>query len=314
MTHARLGTVLVLVAATTFGINAGVTRVALRAGVDAMTFTSLRITAAATVLALIAAVISPASLRIPRRDEALLFLAFGALGVASLQLTYNIAINRIPLGMALLLEYLAVVLVVLWARFVRAEAVHRRVIVAVVCCVAGVAAVGQVWQGLTLDALGVAMGLAAAVSLASYFILGERHAREAVGRVDSLHLILWGFVCGAVIMNLVAPSWRVPDLGMSANWRGPLSHINTPLWVPIVLTVVLGTVVPFFCELLALRVMPATVVTVLSTLEPVVAIIVGWAWWYEVLDASQLIGCVLIMSGIWLAQSSRAQAPPIPES
>jgi len=279
-----------------------------------MTFTSLRITAAAAVLAVIAAVISPSSLRVPRRDEAFLFLAFGALGVASLQLTYNIAINRIPLGMALLLEYLAVVLVVLWARFVRAEAVHRRVTLAVVCCVAGVAAVGQVWQGMTLDALGVVMGLAAAVSFASYFILGERHARDAVGQVDSLHLILWGFVCGAIIMNIVAPSWRVPNLGINANWRGPLSHIDTPLWVPIVLTVLLGTVVPFFCELLALRMMPATVVTVLSTLEPVVAIIVGWAWWYEVLNASQLIGCGLILGGIWLAQSSRAKAPPIPET
>src|SRR5699024_12735563 len=101
-----------------------------------MTFTSLRITAAAAVLAVIASVISPASLRIPRPDEALLFLAFGALGVASLQLTYNIAINRIPLGMALLLEYLAVRRVVLWARFVRSEAVHRRVVWAGAGCVA----------------------------------------------------------------------------------------------------------------------------------------------------------------------------------
>src|SRR5699024_10165433 len=307
-------TVLVLVAATTFGINAGVTRVALRAGVDAMTFTSLRITAAATVLALIAAVISPASLRIPRRDEALLFLAFGALGVASLQLTYNIAINRIPLGMALLLEYLAVVLVVLWARFVRGETVHRRVGYAVVCCLAGVTAVGQVWQGRTLDLLGVVMGLSAAVSFVAYLIAGERHARDAVGQADSLHLIVWGFIVGAIIMNVVAPSWEVRDLRVVANWRGLLSHLDSPLWLPIVLTVLLGTVLPFFCELFALRMLPATIVTVVSTLEPVVAIIVGWVWWSEALEGSQLIGCALIMSGIWLAQSARASAPAIPET
>src|SRR5699024_10313990 len=132
----------------------------------------------------------PASLRLPRRHEAWLFIVFGVLGVACLQLTYNIAINRIPLGMALLLEYLAVVLVVLWARFVRGETVHRRVGYAVVCCLAGVAAVGQVWQGLTLDLLGVVMGLAAAVSFAAYFIAGERHARNAVRQADSLHLIV----------------------------------------------------------------------------------------------------------------------------
>lgn len=312
--HPRLGTVLVLVAATTFGINAGVTRVALRAGIDAMTFTSLRITAAAAVLALIAAVIRPASLRLPRRDEAALFIAFGALGVASLQLTYNIAINRIPLGMALLLEYLAVVLVVLWARFIRGEEVHKRVAFAVVCCVIGVAAVGEVWRGMTLDTLGVVMGLAAAVSFASYFLLGERHARDSGKHVDSLHLILWGFVCGAGIMNIAAPFWRVPDLRISANWRGLLSGLDSPLWVPIVLTVVLGTVLPFFAELLALRIMPATVVTVLSTFEPVMAIIVGWVWWAETLDAGQLIGCALILAGIWLAQSARSTAPPVPET
>lgn len=302
---ARRGYVLVLAGAVLFGLNGGISRIAMRGGIDPLPFTSARITGAAIVLALLAALWRPAVLRPPRGRSLLLIAGLGLVGVAALQLTYNVAINRLPLGVALLLEYLAPVLVVLWVRVVRREDVHRRMWGAVACAVGGLALVAQVWGDLRLDGLGVTMGLLAAVSFATYFLLGEHN----VGTQDPLHVILWSFVMAAVLMNLVSPSWRLGDLTRDVSALERLDHLSVPLWLPLVWVIVLGTVTPFFLQLVALQHLPATQVTMVATLEPVLAVLLGWAWFAESLSGVQLVGVGVVMAGIVLAQSARRSAP-----
>ena len=114
-----LGFALVLLGATLFIVNAGVSRVALRNGVDPLTLTSIRVTGTAAVLLAFAALFRRSALRPPRGRLAVLLVAHGLIGVAALQWTYFVAIDRLPVGMALLLEYQAPILVALWARFVQ---------------------------------------------------------------------------------------------------------------------------------------------------------------------------------------------------
>ena len=70
-----------------------------------------------------------------------------------------------------------------------------------------------------------------------------------------------------------------------------------------------GTVVPFFLEMLALQHLPATIVTVVAMIEPVIANALGWAWFRESLTAVQVIGAVAVLGGIVLAQTSRTATP-----
>ncbi|MFY0408503.1 EamA family transporter [Solicola sp. PLA-1-18] len=301
----RRGYVLVVSAAVFFVLNAGVSRVAMRAGVDPATLTTVRVTMGTLVFAGYALAVRRSALRPPSLRALPAFCLLGVVGIAGVQWTYNVAIDRVPVGIALLLEYLAPVLVVLWVRFVRGEAVRRRMWLAVGLCLVGLAVVGRVWQGLAFDGVGVLAGLGAAVCFATYFLAGER----GVGQDDPLRVILWGFALAAVAMNLVSPVWTVDGLGTSASLLGSLDGLRAPLWALLVWVVLLGTVAPFFLSLAALQHLPSTIVTLVATLEPVGATVLGWAWFGEALTAAQVVGVLLVVGGICVAQSARTRAP-----
>jgi drug/metabolite transporter (DMT)-like permease len=304
----RLGYALIIAVAVLFGVNGGVSRVAMGAGLTPESFTTLRITGATVVFVAYAACFRRSALASPRGSALLLVVALGLVGVLGLQLTYNVAIDRLPLGIALLIEYLAPVLVVLWVRFVRHEPVRPRMWAAVTLAVVGLAVVSRVWNGLAFDGLGVVMALLAAVCFATYFLLGEHN----VGVDDPLRVILWAFVAATVAMNLVRPIWTTPDLPATTDGLGRLDGVSVDPWLVIAVVVVLGTVVPFFLGMLALRHLPATIVTVVAMLEPVIAVVLGWAWFRESLTAVQVVGAVAVLAGIVLAQTSRRVELAIP--
>ncbi|MEJ7634928.1 EamA family transporter [Aeromicrobium sp.] len=305
----RLGYALVISAAVLFGLNGGVSRVAMGSGLSPQSLTTLRITGAAMVFVAYAVCFRRSALRRPRGSALLLVISLGLIGVAALQLTYNVAIDRLPLGIALLIEYLAPVLVVLWVRFVRKEPVRGRMWLAVALAVAGLAVVSRVWNGLTFDGLGVVMALLAAVSFAAYFLLGEHN----VGIDDPLRVILWAFLVATVAMNLVEPVWTTPGLGGQTSMLGRLDAYSANLRLVVGAVVVLGTVVPFFLELVALRHLPATIVTVVAMLEPVIATILGWGWFRESLTPVQVLGAIAVLGGIVLAQTSRTIDTTLPQ-
>lgn len=307
--NARLGYALVVTAAILFGLNGGLSRVAMGSGLSPESFTTVRVTGATLVFIAYAACFRRSALRRPKGTAMLLIIALGLVGVAALQLTYNVAIDRLPLGIALLIEYLAPVLVVLWVRFVRREPVRGRMWLAVGLAVVGLAVVSRVWNGLTFDGLGVVMALLAAVSFASYFLLGEHN----VGVDDPLRVILWAFVVATVAMNLVEPIWAMPSLEGSTSLLGRLEDHSANPWLVITLIVVLGTVVPFFLEIVALRHLPATIVTVVAMLEPVIANVLGWAWFRESLTPVQALGAIAVLAGIVLAQTSRKVEAILPQ-
>ena len=299
--HPLLGYALVLLAAILFGFNAGISRTPLRSGLDESTFTTVRITGGLLVLTVIALAFDRSALRpLPLRRWPLL-IGLGAVGIAGLQGFYNVAINRLPLGIALLLEYTGPVLVVLWVRFGRRDPVHARMWPALALTLIGLATVSQVWDGLTFDGVGVVMALLAAVCFASYFLLGEDRGVSA----EPLRHILWSFAVATVLMNAIAPVWAADTLGQDASMLGRLADHFVPAWTAMTWVVVLGTVTPFFLLLLALRSLPATVVSVVAMLEPVVAALVGWAWFSESLNLLQLLGMLTVLIGIVLAQTAR---------
>jgi drug/metabolite transporter (DMT)-like permease len=304
----RLGYALVVLAAVLFGLNGGISRVAMGSGLSPEIFTTLRVTGATLVFVAYAACFRRTALRRPRGSAFLLVVALGLVGVAGLQLTYNVAIDRLPLGLALLIEFMAPVLVVLWVRFVRKEPVRPQMWAAVALAVGGLAIVSRVWNGLAFDGLGIVMAMLAAVCFATYFLLGEHN----VGFDDPLRIILWAFVVATVCMNLVRPIWTTPDLPSTTGGLGRLGDVSVNPWLVLAVVVVLGTVVPFFLEMVALRHLPATIVTVVAMLEPVIAVVLGWGWFRESLDAVQLIGVVAVLAGIVLAQTSRRVDLTIP--
>ena len=304
-----LGLALVVLGAALFIVNAGVSRVALRAGVDPLTLTTIRVTGTFVVLALVAACFRRTALRPPGGRLRLLVVAHGLIGVAALQWTYFVAIDRLPVGMALLLEYQAPILVAVWARVVQKEQVRPRAWLGLALAMAGLAAATGIWKGAVFDPVGIAAGLGAAVCFAAYFLIGE----HGVGALDPLRVIVWSFLVASVALNLVSPitGFDTDLLTEQVSLLGSLAEYDAPVWLLLAWIVVLGTVVPFAVELFALRHLTATTVTMVAMLEPIGVSALGWVWFGERLDAVALVGGAAVLAGIVLAQTARRAAVPL---
>lgn len=302
---------LVVTGALLFILNAGVSRVALRSGISSLELASLRVTGTLVCLLLLAALFNRSALRVPRGKEIGLVVGLGLVGVAALQFLYFVALERLTIGLALLLEFQAPLLVALWAKFVQKTQVTARLWWGLGLAVIGLAMATEVWKDVTYDGLGVLAGIGAAVAFAAYFLIGE----EVQQTMSSLGTMLWSFVVAAVAMNLVQPFWTVDaQFGADVSLQGNLDHLHLPLWVIIASVIVLGTLVPFGVELAALRFIPATAVTAIAMIEPVGAAALGWAWYDEALSAIAVIGCLTVVVGIMLGQFSRPSHPedPVP--
>ena len=306
-----VGYLLTVAAAALFAVNGTVSTLALQAGIPAPRLTALRCTGAALVLVLVLAVVSPRRLRIRWRE--LPFIAvFGVIGIALTQYLYYVAIGRLPVGIALVFEMTAPVLIALYVWLVRREHVRSRLWVALALSLSGLVLVAEVWEGGgALDLLGVVAALAAAVCLAAYYLLGERGTADR----DPVALTAWSFVVAAVFWAVAAPWWEF-DAGVLAE-RVPVSlgSVEVPVGVLVAWIVALGAVVPFWLSLAALRHLPPTTAGIVATVEPVLASIVAWLWVDQVLSAWQVAGGAVVLAGIVLAQTARtATSTAVPET
>ena len=301
--HPRLGYAMAVAAAGLFAINGTVSKVILTsADMTSLRLTELRTTGAFVGLAAFIALTSPARLRI-RRNEIGLLVFYGVVGFALVTWLYFVAIERLPIGIRLLLEFTAPVLVALWARVMWHEQVRRRVWAALALALAGLTLVAEVWQDARLDTVGVAAGLLASGALAIYFLTGE----HATGRRDALSLTCISLGVAAAFWAVVQPWWGFPfdELWETVSLQGALESMTAPVWLLSLWMIVLGTIVPFALSLGALHHLPATRVSIVAMVEVVLASIVAWVWLEETLSAAQLTGGAVVLTGIVLAQTSR---------
>ena len=308
------GLLLALAGAALFSVNGTMSKLVLEAGVSSLQLVLLRSVGAAVCLFALVAATRPAALRVSRR-ELLFFAAYGVTGIALCQWFYFVAIERLPVAVALLLEYTAPLLVALWVRFVRNESVRPRIWAALTLSLAGLTLVTRAWTGVEFDTVGVLAGLGAAAALASYYLLGER----GLGRRDPLSLTAWTFGFCSLLWSVVQPWWTLPfdvlasPLALPATVGGGA----VPVWAVVVAVVVAGTVVPFLLVLRAIGELGATRVGLVGMAEPVGAGIVAWLVLGEVLSGVQLLGAAVVLTGIVLAETSRRRMPddqaPLPE-
>ena len=266
-----------------------------------MRLTELRCTGAAVGCCLVLLVVARG--RVPAAPSRVpLLAAYGVAGVALTQFFYFVAIARMPVSIALLLEYTAPLMVALWARFVLRKQVRSRVWAALGLSLIGLALVAEVWQGSTLNGLGVAAALAAAVrSRRTTCSASERQLPRPASTT------FWAFVFASLLWAVVQPGGASPSDAVRGRTSllGNLDDVSLPLWTLMLCMVVLGTIVPFVLVLSGLHHLPATRVGMVGMLEPVLAGVVAWAWLGEALSPVQLVGGAVVLAGIVLAQTSR---------
>jgi drug/metabolite transporter (DMT)-like permease len=301
--HPRLGYGMAFTAATLWAVNGVISKVIIESGgIAAPRLTEVRTTGAFLILAAALALARPESLRV-RRSELPVLLTFGVLGLAFVQWFYFEAISRLDIGVALLIQYIAPVLVALWARFAYHEPVRRRIWAALALSILGIALLVELWSGLTLDGLGVAAALGSAVTFAVYILSAER----AVTRRDPVSLVCYGFLLASIFWAILQPwtSFPVERVDESVSLLGRLEDLSLPVWLLMGWMVVLGTIVPFALLAASLRHIPASRAAITAMFEPVAATVFAYAWLGESLTAFQLIGALVVLGAILLAQTAR---------
>jgi drug/metabolite transporter (DMT)-like permease len=308
--HAARGYAQVVVAAALFGANASVSKAVLDAGIAPRQLAALRCTGAAVgLLAVMAALGALPRLRVPRRSLPHLAV-LGIVGAALIQWFYFEAIDRLPVGIAILLEFTGPVLVAVYARVVQRQQVGGGVWVALALSLAGLALVAEVWTDARLDAVGVAAGLAAAACLATFLLVG----RHSSGTIDPAASAFWTFAFASLFWVPLEPVWRVEGsvLGEATSLGGRLDGVDVPVWVALVAVIILGTLLPYMLDLAALAHLSATTVGTVGMLEPVVATLVAWAWLEQSLSPAQVVGGLVILAGVGLALRVRSDVPGEP--
>lgn len=307
-----LGYALVWTAVVLWSLNAVVAKVVLEsAGLSSLRLAEVRSTGSALVLLAAVAILRPATLRVGRRE--LGFLAvFGILGLAFVQLFYFVGIRRLEIGIALVIQYLAPVFVALWARFFVKEPVRRRLWLSLALSLFGLTLVVDLWGGSSLDGVGVAACLLTAIAYAAYVLMAERALEN--GR-DVFSLLAWGFAFAALFWAVFQPWWSFPLelVDGRASLLGRLGETAAPVWLLLAYIVVLGTVVPFVLFVSALHHVPATRVTIVAMLEPVLAALIAWLWLEEEIGTLQIVGGLVVLAGVVLAQTSRPEERPAEE-
>ena len=295
----RLGYALAATAAALGAVNASIGSTLMDRGLGWEGVSQLRVAGAFVLLAAGLALFRPRLLRVERAAIPELAV-LGVVALAPVQATYFLAIDRLEVGAAVTIQYLAPLLVLLWLRLWLGRRLASGLWYAVALSVAGCFFVVEAHKAGALDGLGVAAAFASALTFATYMVLSER----AGGHLSPFTTITWGFGFATLAWAIARPWWLFPfdELGST---RDALLAAGV---------VVIGTLLPFLALVAALTFIPASRGGVVATLEPVLAALFAWVLVGEELAALQVFGIVLVAVAVVWVQLHRpdleAEAAP----
>jgi drug/metabolite transporter (DMT)-like permease len=277
----------VLGAATLWGTSATLARFVFHdRQVPPLEVVELRLLIAALVLAPVLAWRRPDLLRI-RRADLPYFLILGVFGVATVQATYYFTIARLGVGLAILLQYLAPSLVVVW-ELVRGRRVGALVIASVIAATAGTVLLvgGSGLAAAHARPIDWAIGFLSSVCFAFYLLYSKR----GLEKYEPPTVLLVSFTIAAVVWGFVHPPWKILAAGHPPE-----------LWWMFLALGLFSTLFPFTLFAMGLKRLPAAEAGLLATFEPVVALVSAWLILHEGLQPSQWLGAGLVLTAAVVA-------------
>ncbi|MFE3456051.1 EamA family transporter [Nocardiopsis aegyptia] len=296
--HRASGLAFALAAALFFGGAGVAARPLLDAGMDPLQVTWLRLAGAALLLSPMALLHWRVLVRRP-----LLVVAYGVFPMAGVQALYFAAVDRIPVGIALLIEFLGPVLLLVWFRLVRRSRVAPAAAVGVVLAVVGLGLLLEVWAGMSLDPVGVGLALGAAAAQVGFFLLSDATGEDA----DPLAVIAIGSVVAAALLAVLARPWTIPWGTLSEPL--PLGGTQVPGWAIALWLALVCTAMAYFAGVSAVRRLSPQVAGGVAYLEVVTAIVLAWVLLGEALSTVQVVGAVVIVAGAFITQTAVPSRP-----
>ena len=289
------GRLLVFAATFLWGTSAVLARYVFRTiAVPPLTVVELRLLISVVLLGAWLAWRKPEALRVDRRDWGA-FALLGLLGVAAIQGGYYYSISVLGVGLAILIQYLAPSLIVLW-EVARGARLDTRIAVIVVAALAGTALlVGNLGAGrIHARPLDWAISFSTAITFAFYILFSKR----VLARYAPETALLYTFLVAGILWAIVTPPARIARAGYDGT-----------TWLLFLVLAITSALAPFTFFYAGLKSMSAAEAGILATLEPLVAVIAAWLALGEGLSPMQWVGALLVVSAALLASAGWGLEP-----
>ena len=299
------GELYLFLCALTFSVN-GIFSTVVLEHMSAFRLAQVRAMAAFAILFTFALIFRRELLRMTKK-EVPLAIAYGIIGFALVNVGYFLGIERgLPLGLVLVIEFTAPIWIALWIKYIRKGFVAREMWIAIALSLVGLVLLTKIWNGFKFDLLGLAGALGSAFALTGYFLIGKKFGanRHPIGST------IIGLSVASAFWLLVLPVWNFPTevLSIKMDIHGYFAGTLFPGWSLLLWIVVMGTIVPYLFGISGLRLLSESKSSVLGMLEPVLAGALAWIWLGQSWDAIQLVGAVVVLVGIYLADRSKSAA------
>ena len=296
------GEIYLFLGAFLFAFNGIISKIVLLDEISAWRLTQIRTGGAFLILFSFFIIFRRSELK-PTRAELPWLLLFGVVGVALVQAFYFVAIERMYVGIALLIEFTAPIWILLFLRFVLKKQVPTGLWYAIALAFTGLLMITQIWSGLSVDQIGLVAAFLDALALAGYFLIGD-----LLGKTKSSGAIAtWGFGVASLLLFFALPIWNFPfeTLTNQMSLLGRFEGYSLPGWVLVLWIVIMGTIAPYLFVISGLKLLSASTASIFGMIEPVLAGIFAWWWLSESLTGVQLIGCLVVIVGISIADRVR---------
>ena len=289
-----------------FAFNGIISKIVLLDEISAWRLTQIRTGGAFIILFTFYIIFRRQELKTTKKELPWLIL-FGVVGVTLVQALYFVAISRMYVGIALLIEFTAPIWILIFLRFVLKKHVPAGLWYAIALAFTGLLMITQIWDGLTVDQIGLIAAFLDALALAGYFLIADFLGKSK----SSGAIATWGFGVASVLLFFALPIWNFPvdALSNEMNLLGRFEDYSLPGWTLVLWIVIMGTIAPYLFVISGLKLMSASTASIFGMIEPVLAGIFAWWWLNESLTTIQLIGCLVVLIGISIADRARQHTP-----
>ncbi len=298
--HFRLGLTFAVVSAFAFGSSGPFAKALMEAGWTPTAAVTARMAGGALAMAIVATVIRPGWFREAVR-HAKTVVAYGIVPVAGAQLFYYNAVEHLSVGVALLLEYTAPVLVVgyLWVTTRRRPS--NLTLAGVGLAIAGIMLVLDVFTGAHINGIGVVWGLAAAVCAACYFMMSDEvSADDTEGSLNAITLATGGMIVGAAVTATLGVTGVMP-FKFTAN-DTVVAGFTTSWVVPVVALAVIPTAIAYSLGIMGIARLRPRFASLVGLSEVMFAVLAAWVLLGEAITLTQAVGGAVVLVGLALAR------------
>ncbi len=220
------------------------------------------------------------------------FVLLGVIGVAMSNFTYYFTIQQTNVSTAILLQYMAPLLVLLYAAFTKEESLSWIKIAAAFISISGcfLAVAGKEFSFIHVSRLGLIVGVASAFCWA----FANVYLRHILINYSVWTIIVYSFLAASIFWLFVNPPWVIIE-----------AKYTPELWGMFFGFAIISVLIPHSFYFSGLRYITASRAIITGTFEPIVAIISSYLFLHHILDEIQIFGAVMVVAAIVLLQMKK---------